>query len=268
MTNGIGTVNSHQSLGTIAPLSNVALFTELMDRVVNRPRHLPGLGTFHGFSGYGKTFSATYAANTYRALHVEVGASWTLKKFCQSVLRELGFVEGRRRQDANAACAVDIMPRTIPDMVEKIIEALAIEERPLIIDEFDHVTNWGEKSVNVIREILDKSQAAIILIGEEALPNKLQTWERVHNRVLDWVPAQPANAEDTQILAQLYCPGLDVAGDLAERITRLAEGRVRRICVNLERVREFAASSGLSSVDLSAWGDRPLWTGRPPARRG
>lgn len=268
MTNGIGSVRPRQALGTIAPLTNVALFTELMDRVVNRPRHLPGLGTFHGFSGYGKTYSATYAANMYRALHVEVGASWTLKKFCQSVLKELGFVEGRRRQDKQATCAVDIMPKTIPDMVEQIIEALAIEERPLIIDEFDYVTSWGEKSVNVVREILDKSQAAIILIGEEALPNKLQTWERVHNRVLDWVPAQPANAEDTGILAQLYCPGVEVAPDLAERITALAEGRVRRICVNLERVREFAVSSGLQSVDLAAWGSRQLWTGRPPKRRG
>jgi len=262
MQNGIGAVN------TIAPLNNVALFTELMDRVVNRPRHLPGLGTFHGFSGYGKTFSATYAANTYRALHVEAGASWTLKKFCQSVLRELGFVEGRRRRDQHSVQAVDVMPKTIPDMVEQIIEALAIEERPLIIDEFDHVTNWGEKSVNVIREILDKSQAAIILIGEEGLPNKLQTWERVHNRVLDWVPAQPASQDDTHILAQLYCPGLHVASDLAGHITALAEGRVRRICVNLERVREFAASSGIDRVDLAAWGDRPFWTGRPPARRG
>ena len=258
--------SSNNMTGTIAPLSNVALFSELMDRVVNRPRHLPGLGTFHGFSGYGKTFSAAYAANVYRALHVEVGASWTLKKFCQSVLRELGFVTKRR--DPKTAQAVDVMGRTIPDMVEQIIEALAIEERPLIIDEFDHVTNWGEKSVNVVREILDKSQGAVVLIGEEGLPAKLMAWERVHNRVLDWVPAQPASCDDTLILAQLYCGGIEIAPDLAARITDLAEGRVRRICVNLERVREFAAGAGLDVVDLAAWGDRQLWSGKPPARRG
>lgn len=252
----------------IAPLTNVALFSELMERVVNRPRHLPGLGTFHGFSGYGKTFSATYAANMYRALHVEVGASWTIKKFCQSVLRELGFVEGKRSRDPRAGRAVDVMAKTVPDMVEQIIQALSMEERPLIIDEFDHVTSWGERSVNIVREILDKSQAPIILIGEEGLPAKLQAWERVHNRVLDWVPAQPASAEDTGLLAQLYCDGVEVAPDLAERITNLAEGRVRRICVNLDRVREFAKLTGKQTVDLATWGDRELFSGKPPVRRG
>lgn len=257
-----------KATGTIAPLTNVSLFAELMERIMNRSAHLPGLGTFHGFSGYGKTFSAAYAANTYRALHVEVGASWTVKKFCQSVLRELGFVASKAQRDPRSPHAADVMAKTIPDMVEQIIEALAIEERPLIIDEFDHVTNWGERSVNIVREILDKSLGTIILIGEEALPAKLQAWERVHNRVLDWVPAQPATEHDTQILCQLYCDGVQVAPDLAQHITELAEGRVRRICVNLDRVREWAQANGQQTVDMQTWGDRPLFSGRPPARRG
>lgn len=236
---------------TIAPLNNVALFNELVERVVNRPRHLPGMASFHGFSGYGKTFSATYAANKYRAYYVEVGESWTKAKFCRALLTELG-------ADTRG---------TIADMVDRIIEHLVINERPVIIDEFDHVV--ARRYHETIREIHDKTGAPIILIGEELLPNKLATTsERFHNRMLDWVPAQPADADDARALARLYCPGLEIADDLLELITRRSEGRVRRICVNLERVRETAGLEGLERIDLATWGDRPLFSGKPPARRG
>ena len=174
--------------GTIAPLRNVNLFREQVERLMNRPPHLPGMGAFYGYSGLGKTFSATYGANMFRAFYVECGESWTKKKFCQRVLQELG-----------------MQPQgTIADMVDQIIEALSMAQRPLIIDEFDFAV--ARKMVELVREIHDKSAAPIILIGEELLPRKLEPFERFHNRVLEWVLAQPADRDDVNQLASLYCP--------------------------------------------------------------
>jgi DNA transposition AAA+ family ATPase len=235
---------------TIAPLKNVSLFTALVDRVMNRSPHLPGMATFHGFSGFGKTFSATYAANTYRAYYVEVGESWTKKKFCQSVLTEMGLNDRG----------------TIPDLVERIIEGLVEENRPLIIDEFDHVVN--RRYHETIREIHDKSHAPIILIGEELLPSNLKSMsERFHNRMLDWVPAQPADMEDIRHLAHLYCEKVEIAEDLLKEVDQASQGRVRRICVNLDRIREFAVTNGLDHVDRQAWNDQPMFKGEAPHRR-
>lgn len=235
--------------GTIAPLRNVGLCMELVERVMSRPAHLPGLATFHGFSGYGKTFSATLAANTHRALYVEVGSTWTRKRFLEALLTELG-------QPARG---------TIADMADLVISTLAQEGRPLIIDEFDHVVARGY--VELVREIHDKSCSAIILIGEELLPSKLVKWERFHGRMLDWIPAQPADLTDVRHLAQLYAPGVVITDDLLARITEAASGRVRRACVSIERVCEMARTGGLATVDLATWGDRPLFMGLPPARR-
>jgi type II secretory ATPase GspE/PulE/Tfp pilus assembly ATPase PilB-like protein len=53
---------------SIAKLGNVVLFGEALAAAAMRAQHLPGLVVFHGPSGYGKTFSATYAANVFRAL--------------------------------------------------------------------------------------------------------------------------------------------------------------------------------------------------------
>lgn len=234
---------------TIAPLRNVGLFMELVERVQSRPAHLPGMATFHGFSGYGKTFSATLAANTHRALYVEVGSTWTRKRFLEALLTELG-------QPARG---------TIADMADLVITSLAQEGRPLIIDEFDHVVARGY--VELVREIHDKSCSAIVLIGEELLPSKLVKYERVHNRMLDWMPAAPADLEDVRHLVKLYAPEVTMADDLLGRIAEAATGRVRRACVSIERVREMARTGGLAEVDLGSWGDRPLFLGLPPARR-
>lgn len=141
---------------TIAPLTNVTLFSELVERVSSRHKHLPAIGAWYGWSGLGKTFSATYGAHQFRAYYIEIGSTWTLAKFCQALLTELG-----------------IPPKgTIAAMVDAAIAALAETTRPLIIDEFDHVVR--RNYVEAIREIHDKSGAPIILIGRGASARQAQ----------------------------------------------------------------------------------------------
>jgi DNA transposition AAA+ family ATPase len=246
MTDSAPSVNGN---GTIAPLRNVALFRDLLQRLAERPRHLPGMGLFYGFSGYGKTFSAIYGANKERAFYIEMGESWTKKKFCQALLTELGVpAKG-----------------TVPDLVEQIQERLSMTRRPLIIDEADHVVRRG--FVETIREIHDKTHAPIVLLGEELMPQRLTQVERVHNRLLDAVPAQPADVSDGTALAQLYAPGVTIAGDLMAEIVKQSDGRARRVCINIEHVRQWARMEGRDTVALADWGDRGFHTGQAPARR-
>lgn len=235
---------------TLAPIANVRLFSELMDRVVNRDQRFPGLVTFHGFSGLGKSWSATKGANIHQAYYLEAGESWTKAKFCKSLSMELGLV-----------------PRgTIADMVDPIIDVLGQSQRPLIIDEADYI--FARRYHELLREIHDKSWTPIILIGEELLPSKIATIsERFHNRVFDWVEARPANQKDTELLAILYCRNIEVRSDLLDRILKLSEGRIRRISINLARVNEYAKVSGYNSIGLKEWGARELFSGRQPPRR-
>lgn len=245
MTTGNGKVNG----GTIAPLRNVAAFNELVDRTIKRPAHLPGMATFHGFSGFGKTWAAIYATNRHGCRYVEMGQSWTQRKLCSAILAELG-----------------MMARgTIADMVDNIVDALATDERPLIIDEADHLVTRG--MVELVREIHDKSDVPVVLIGEELLPAKLSKFERIHNRMLDWLPAQPADLSDVRHLAQLYAPEVLIEDDLLQRIADAAQGRIRRICVNLERVRERARVLGAARIDMGLWGEEAFFSGQPPVRR-
>ena len=119
MTENAPTVN------TIAPLTNVALCVNALEQAINRPAHLPGLVSFYGPSGYGKSNGAAYAAVKYNAYHVECKSTWTKKAFLINILKEMGMAA----------------KGTIPEMADAIAEQLALSGRPLIIDEFDHMVS-------------------------------------------------------------------------------------------------------------------------------
>jgi divinyl protochlorophyllide a 8-vinyl-reductase len=77
-----------QLYNSVAPLRNVAALVALVDRVQNRAHGLPGMACFYGPSGFGKSTSAVYAENKFRAYQVQVKSAWTAKKFCDAVLSD------------------------------------------------------------------------------------------------------------------------------------------------------------------------------------
>lgn len=60
---------------------------------------------------------------------------------------------------------------------------------------------------------------------------------------------------------------VEVADDLLDKIWKLSRGSVRRICVNLERVRQTAITRGQRKISLEDWGDEDFFTGEAPSRR-
>jgi len=241
--------NHTPSVNTVAPLANVSLAVTALERAMNRPAHLPGMVVLYGPSGWGKSTAAAYTANRHRAYYIECKSVWTRKATLLAILHEMGVPA----------------PKTISDMADAICAHLATTQRPLIIDEMDHLVD--KKAVEIIRDIYEGSGAPILLIGEERLPKKLERWERFHGRILDFIPAQPADQDDAKHLAKLYCSGLTIGDDLVEAIHQASKGSVRRICVNIERVQEEARARGLNTISLADWGKRDFFTGSAPARR-
>lgn len=240
-----------QSLNLLgkAPLVNVSLCVSTLERAMNRPAHLPGIVTFTGPSGFGKSTAAAIAANRFEAVYVQAKSSWTRKAAHLAILKEMGVVPAR----------------TLYGMAEQVAEQLALSRKPLIIDECDYLIKNG--TIEIIRDIYEASGAAIMLIGEENLPGNLKKWERFHGRVLKFALAEPASLDDARSLRDLYVDDVAIAEDLLTRVHKEAKGSVRRICVNLEAIREEAADNGLSTIDLAFWGNRPLFTGDAPTRR-
>ena len=75
---------------SIAPLRNVAALVGLVDRVQTRAFGLPGMATFYGPSGWGKTTAVTVAGNEFQAHVVQVKDCWTPTYLAQAIMREIG----------------------------------------------------------------------------------------------------------------------------------------------------------------------------------
>lgn len=233
----------------IAETANLGLCDVALERAIDRTGSLPGMVCLYGPSGFGKSVAATHVACRRRAYYVQAKSVWTKKHTLMAILHEMGMQPGK----------------TIPEMLDQAAEELAVSGRPLIIDEMDHLVD--KKAVELIRDLYESSQAAILLIGEEQLPNKLKKWERFHGRVLGWVPAQPVTLEDAWKLAPLYAPAVDISEDLLAHLVDISGGSVRRVAVNLELINDTSAATGASRVDKASWGRRELYTGEAPKRR-
>lgn len=244
-----GAVNINPGNATVAPLRNVMLLNALINRVQNRDFDLPGLACFFGPSGYGKTKAATWNAQETRAYWVEVKQTWSRKKLVEMILRNMGINPGG----------------TIGDMVEQIGQQLSKSGRPLLIDEADLVAKDG--MIGVIRDIYESSQGTVILIGEEDLPQKLRRWERVHNRMLDWVAAQPADLREVGLLARMKCPGLTIAPEVLQIVLEKSHARARRIVVNLRKIAEFALVQGLDTITVEDARRIEFFSGEAPTPR-
>lgn len=238
--------------GVTAATVNVAKCLRAMERARSRPGHLPGLVGFYGPSGYGKSIAAAYAATQFRAYYLECRDAWSKKAFLTKLLEEM-----------------KVRPaKTVAEMCDQAAQQLALSGRPLIIDEVDKPID--HHYIEIIRDLHEGAGGApILLIGEENLEIKLRPYERFHNRILEWVAAEPASMDDAAKLCALYCPGVPLAADLLARIHEVSRGVTRRICVNLSRVAEFAAiepPAAGRAITLADWGTRELYTG--VAQRG
>lgn len=234
--------------GEIAPTGNVALMHSVMSALTTRAPGLPGIGTFYGPSGYGKSFAAAFAAHPqgFNGVYVECHVYDTMKSLVESIAKGLGLnIKG-----------------TIAAQMGQIIEALALSNRPLILDEGDVLVDTNR--LELVRNLHDASGAAVLIIGEQDLPAKLKRHERFDNRVLMWQPASKCTVADVELLAKQYCPSITIAADLKKRVLQETDGVTRRVVTNLVNIKRWCDAQGVKEAPADA--SVQLYTGAAPGR--
>ena len=236
--------------GLIAPTSNISLVHTIMGQLTDRAAGLPGIGSFYGRSGLGKSVGAAYASHPggFNGIYVSCRSFETKKSLAEQICKSIG-----------------ITPKgNIPSIVDSIVEVLSISNRPLIVDEVDYIVD--SRTLELIRDVHDASGAAILLIGEEHLPAKLKRHERFDNRVLIWQPATGCTPADFDLLAKQYAPEIQIAAELKKRVLAETSGTTRRVVVNLENIKRWCDRTGTKAAPADC--DVDLYTGRAPGRTG
>ncbi|MDP2830165.1 MAG: ATP-binding protein [Sulfuricellaceae bacterium] len=245
--------------GAILQLTNIAIAERAVARLKNRGPLDPGLAVLCGPSGFGKSISAAWVKARHPSYYVQADDFWTKKTMLVAMSRAMGLLYYRGRGENKR----EYWPE-INVMADAIKSQLETSRRILIVDEFDYCVD--KNLVEAVRSLYEGSKAAVLIIGEEALPHKLKQWERFHGRILDWFLAEPVNLADARELARAKCAGVTVADDMLEHLVKLSKGSVRRVSNNLGRIYDEAADQGWESVTRAAWGSRTLQDGEPPRR--
>lgn len=244
--------HKNKDVNTIAALTNVTLTLEAMQGTIDRDISIPGITCLYGPSGWGKSKAAAFVRREYDAYYVEAKSVWSRRACLLAILADMGIPVLRSE--------------TLPELLQKIADELSLTRRPLIIDEVDYLVDKGYAPL--VMDIYQGCHASIMLVGEERLPSKLlERHEKIHNRVLHWIAAQPASLDDCHKLAELLAGSLKIADDLLTHISDTVSGCTRRIAINLNLVREAAEKEGIVKVTRDWWGDRVLYTGAAQARR-
>lgn len=233
-----------------ARLQNMDLAMQTLMDLIEAGEGSPRIGLFYGPSGYGKTYATAFCGSTQDAAYIEANPLLTKKSLLDAVALELGVARPER---------------TTQKLFDQIIQSLLAQPRPLIFDEADYLLKLT--LIEIVRAIGDRTMVPVLLVGEEALPQRLREWERVHNRVLVATAALPASLDDGLKLRDAYCRRVTLADDLVGHFVERTRGVTRRIVVNLQAAERLALADGALMIDRAWWGERPVVTGDVPARR-
>jgi hypothetical protein len=236
--------------GNYAPLTNVVLTRAALAGAYDRALGLPGIVVLHGPSGFGKSTAATFAHLEGNSYYISMQRTWDWRDLVDAICVEMRLVVKGRTAKATAA----------------ISDQLAKSGKMLFLDEA-HILCASTKGRGLVWDLYERTQGVILLIGEETLPQRLEADEFIHGRVYEWVAAQPATIQDTHTLTLIYCPDVQISGDLIRHIAEVSEGSARRISINLDRVRRHAKNMGWKQVDTALWGNNELYTGKTPSPR-
>lgn len=222
----------------IAPVKNIKLLAQAGEALKMRAPTTPGIGLLYAATGAGKSTAATYYANKSNAIYVRAVATWTPSAMLHAICRELEI------QPVGSAAR----------MLDTIARHLAVENRPLFVDEADYLMST-KKLVETVRDIHDISTCPILLIGMAEFKRKVIQREQLAGRIAQWVEFRPADIEDADTLAKHVCE-VDLDKELLRKLHVDTRGSMRGMVVGLSHIETLAKRLGKKAVTLEEWGDR------------
>lgn len=197
---------------TFVQIKNVRSFDVLMQGLtIGRESAGMGderLGCIWGRAGRGKTRTVQTWAARNGCPYIETVSVWSELDFLQKLCHELGIrqVPGRRGR-----------------CFELICEALIGAGKPLFIDEIER---FGQKYLEIVRDLAKVTGGVVVLIGEEELPYLMQQNRRVWSRTYRAMEFEQIGPSDL-ITYVRTCTGLSLSAEATEIMHKASGGDLR-----------------------------------------
>lgn len=210
---------------------NVKNFVSTLANLQNRAKGVPGMALVYGEPGLGKTQAALWwvANNQEDAIYVSATQSMTTKWLLEEIIRELGDSPFYRTSE----------------IFEQIVRELIKRPKVIIVDEIDYLAH--EKStIEMLRDIHDRTHTPIVLIGMTYADKKLKRYRHLYDRLSEILQFQKFPFEDTKnLINELSEVKFD---NSAIEYIQNCDNRFRQIVKIIDKAESFAKSNEITVI--------------------
>lgn len=210
---------------------NVKNFVSTLANLQNRAKGVPGMALIYGEPGLGKTQAALWwvANNQEDAIYVSATQSMTTKWLLEEIIRELGDSPFYRTSE----------------IFEQIVRELIKRPKVIIVDEIDYLAH--EKStIEMLRDIHDRTHTPIVLIGMTYADKKLKRYRHLYDRLSEILQFQKFPFEDTKnLINELSEVKFD---NSAIEYMQNCDNRFRQIVKIIDKAESFAKSNEITLI--------------------
>ena len=210
--------------------NNVKRFITMMNNLQQRAEGVPGMGLVYGEPGLGKTFAITWWAIQNNAVYIRCANNMSSRWLLEELVEELG----------------EIPYTKFSDIFNQAVSQLIKLPRIIIVDEVDYIT-IDSKAVETLRDIHDKTDCIIVLIGMSSANRRLMRHKHLYDRISEIQKFETfTKSEISQIINELS--EIDMT-DCARNFIYSKTKRFRQIVKLINRAEQVAKANGLSSID-------------------
>lgn len=211
--------------------SNVKKFITMMNNLQNRADGVPGMGLVYGEPGLGKTYAINWWAFKNDAILVRCNQMMTARWLLKEILDYMS----------------EIKPYSVSDSFDEVIRNLILKPRVLIVDEVDYLTMEKQKSIEILRDIHDKTNIPVVLVGMTNANSRLKKFSHLYDRLSEIVKFERFSKTDIKtILNELS--ELEIT-DCAMKYIYSNLNRFRQIVKIINKAESIAKANGLNSID-------------------
>lgn len=193
------------------------------------------LGCVWGRAGRGKTRTVQSWAAKNGCVYIETASIWSELDFLQKICHEL---------------EIDHIPGRRGKCFDLIVEKMTATGTPLFIDEIER---FGQKFLEIARDLAKFTGGIIVLIGEEELPYLMKQNRRGWSRTYQAMEFEPVSQYD--ILTYVSnCTGLALSKEATEVMHSASGGDlriVRRDTINLAHTASNLGRTGEVDAELA-----------------
>ena len=214
---------------TFIKTKNVKRFIALMDELQTLPYNIPKIALVYGDYGLGKSQTIQWWVDKNNSVYVRAVKSMTSRWLISEIAEELGEEPFWHTQETFS-----------------IVEShLKRNPKTIVIDEMDYLTQ--NDTIELIRDLHDKTNCPIVLVGMAMADKKLARYPHLCDRIYKSLKFETFNSEDIkEILSELT--ELNFASDAIEYLATRTN-QFRQLVKITNKLEKLSATNDLQELD-------------------